>query len=53
MPDHLPRREVVHVDTCACPSGGGVLRKVGEDVSEVLDYVPGRLEVIRHVLTCH
>ena len=49
LPDHLPRREVVHVDACACPSCGGVLRKVGEDVTEVLDYVPGRFEVIRHV----
>lgn len=49
LPDHLPRREVVHAAACTCPSCGGVLRKVGEDVSEVLDYVPGRFEVIRHV----
>ena len=25
------------------------MRKVGEDVSEVLDYIPGRFEVIRHI----
>jgi len=25
------------------------LRKVGENVTEILDYVPGRFEVIRHV----
>src|SRR5260370_42091733 len=33
----------------ACPSCGGVLRRIGEDVSETLDYVPGRFKVIRHV----
>jgi transposase len=25
------------------------MRKVGEDVSEVLDYIPGRFEIIRHI----
>jgi transposase len=25
------------------------MRKVGEDISEVLDYIPGRFEVIRHI----
>jgi transposase len=49
LPEHLPRREVVHVEDCACPACGGVLRRVGEDVTEILDYVPGRFEVIRHV----
>ncbi|WP_173984721.1 IS66 family transposase [Magnetospirillum sp. SS-4] len=49
LPAHLPRREVVHAGTCACPACGGVLRQVGEDVTEILDYVPGRFEVVRHV----
>ena len=49
LPDHLPRREMVHVGACACPACGGVLRQVGEDVTEILDYLPGRFEVIRHV----
>lgn len=49
LPTHLPRREVVHAGDCTCPACGGVLRKVGEDVTEILDYVPGRFEVIRHV----
>ena len=30
---------------------GGELRKLGEDVSEVLEYVPEHLRVIRHVRT--
>lgn len=56
LPEHLPRIEIVHAPSvategCACPSCGGVAawRKVGEDVREVLEYVPGRFEVIRHV----
>ena len=49
LPAHLPRREVVHAGTCACPACGGALRQVGEDVTEILDYLPGRFEVVRHV----
>ena len=35
--------------TEACPECGGHLRQFGEDVSEVLEYVPARFRVIRHV----
>lgn len=49
LPEHLPRSEVVHDSACTCPSCGGAMRKVGEDVTEILDYVPGRFQVIRHV----
>jgi transposase len=33
---------------CTCPGCGGTLRKIGEDVTETLDYVPARFKVIRH-----
>ena len=51
LPEHLPRREERHEPaTCACPRCGCErLRKVGEDVTEILEYVPGRFEVVRHV----
>jgi transposase len=49
LPDHLPREEVRHPAACACPHCGGALRRIGEDVTETLDYVPGRFKVIRHV----
>lgn len=50
LPAHLPRETVEHgADTCACPACGGALRRLGEEVTEVLDYVPGRFRVIRHV----
>jgi transposase len=50
LPDHLPRERVVHEPALACGScGGTVLRKIGEDVTEVLEYVPSSFKVIEHV----
>ncbi|HEY3910645.1 MAG TPA: IS66 family transposase [Stellaceae bacterium] len=49
LPAHLLREEILHPAACACPHCGGVLRRIGEDVTETLDYVPGRFKVIRHV----
>lgn len=49
LPEHLPRERVVHEPACTCPQCGAAMRRIGEDVSEVLDYVPGRFKVIRHV----
>jgi transposase len=49
LPEHLPRESVTHQPQCSCPECGGTLRPLGEDVSEVLEYVPGRFRVIRHV----
>ena len=50
FPEHLPRTTVVH-EPPACPTPGcdGALRKVSEDVTEILKYIPGRFEVERHV----
>jgi len=53
LPDHLPRQEIVHEPendgACTCADCGSRMAKLGEDVTEVLDYVPGRFQVIRHV----
>lgn len=49
LPEHLPRERVVHQPACSCPHCGSAMRQIGEDVSEVLDYVPARFRVIRHV----
>lgn len=49
LPEHLPREEIVHEAPCTCPACGGALRALGEDVSEMLEYVPQRYRVIRHV----
>jgi len=50
LPPHLPREEVVHEPdkSCdACP--GTVLRKIGEDRTEVLEYIPSSFKVTVHV----
>src|ERR1700688_2499469 len=49
LPEALPRDVVEHAAPCACPKCGGSLRPLGEDVTEVLDYVPGAFRVTRHV----
>lgn len=49
LPAHLPRTVVVHPAACACPRCGGELSKLGEDVTEVLDYRPASFRVIRHL----
>ena len=49
LPEHLPREEMRHPAACACPHCGGALRRISEEVTETLDYVPGRFKVIRHV----
>lgn len=49
LPAALPRETVEHAAPCACPACGDALRRLGEDVTEVLDYVPGAFRVIRHV----
>jgi transposase len=49
LPEHLPRERVVHAPACTCPDCGKPMRQIGEDIAEVLDYVPARFRVIRHV----
>ena len=50
LPEHLPREVHVHMpDRDTCTACGGGLSKLGEDVSEMLEYVPASFKVIRHV----
>ena len=50
LPDHLPRQTRRHeLKETECPECQGELRKLGEDVSEMLEYVPASFVVIRHV----
>jgi transposase len=49
LPAHLPSPDNVHEPSCTCPVCGGEMRKVGEDVTRILDYIPGHFEVVRHV----
>ena len=48
LPEHLPRHDVMHdVGGSGCPCCGGALHAVGETVSEMLDWVPASLRVVR------
>ncbi len=52
LPDHLQRQTRRHEPKeTVCPECQGELRKLGEDVSEMLEYVPASFVVIRHVRT--
>jgi transposase len=49
LPANLPRREVRHEPEntiCGC---GCAMKRIGEDVAEKLDYVPGVFSVERHI----
>jgi transposase len=50
LPAHLPREVIQHEpgQDC-CPDCNGALRLFGEDVAEILEYIPANFKVIRHV----
>ena len=52
LPAQLPRREIHHEPdstTCRTPGCGCQMKRIGEDVAEKLDYVPGVFSVERHI----
>jgi transposase len=50
LPDHLPRETVVHEPERVCDCcDRSKLACLGEDTTEVLEKIPARLKVIRHV----
>jgi transposase len=55
LPDHLPRDEQVIAPGESCGRCGGKLKRLGEDVTEELEYIPGRFRVnriVRPKLSC-
>jgi transposase len=56
IPDHIPRMEVeLTPGDTECARCGGKLRRLGEDVTEELEHVPGRFivnRIVRPRLTC-
>ena len=48
LPAHLVREDLrIDLEHQACPCCGGELHAIGETVSEMLDHIPARLQVIR------
>ena len=55
LPDHLPREETILTPGERCMDCGGRLKRLGEDVTEELEYIPGRFvvkRIVRPRLTC-
>ena len=49
LPEELPRIEEVHdIENKICACGCG-LKRIGEEVSEQLDIIPAKMQVIRHI----
>lgn len=49
LPESLPRNEEVLSPGDACSACGGALKTLGEDITEELEYLPGRFVVNRFV----
>jgi transposase len=49
LPEQLPRERIIYPAPSACPCCGGVLHKIGEDVTETLELIPRQWKVIQHV----
>ena len=49
LPSSFPRREIRHEPDHTQCSCGCTLERIGEDVSEKLDYTPGVFQVERHI----
>ena len=48
LPDHLQRVDRLEdIAPAACPCCGGAVHTIGESISEMLDYVPARIRVLR------
>jgi zinc-finger binding domain of transposase IS66/Transposase C of IS166 homeodomain len=49
LPERLPRERIVYPAPASCPCCGGVLHKIGEDVTETLELIPRQWKVVQHV----
>lgn len=56
LPDHLERQSEVLSPGETCSDCGGTLRALGEDVTQELEYIPGRFvirEIVRPRMACN
>ena len=49
LPANLPRTDIHHEPACTMCQCGCQLKRIGQDVAEKLDYVPGVFSVQRHI----
>ena len=56
LPDHLERQSEVLSPGETCADCGGTMRALGEDVTQELEYIPGRFvvrEIVRPRMACN
>ena len=56
LPEHLDRQTEVLTPGDICPECGSALRPLGEDITQELEYVPGRFvirEIVRPRMACN
>jgi transposase len=52
LPEWIPRVEILHdlpEDEKQCADDGTTLERIGEEISEQLEFIPAKLRVLRHV----
>jgi transposase len=52
LPDYIERVEVLHdlpEEEKVCPHDGTALERIGEEISEQLDVIPAKVQVLRHI----
>jgi transposase len=52
LPDYIERVEVLHdlpEEEKLCPHDGTALQRIGEEISEQLDVIPAKVQVLRHI----
>ena len=52
LPEHLPRQRIEYelsAEELPCPDCGHLRVKIGEEVSEQLEYIPASMQVLQHV----
>ena len=52
LPDWIPRVEILHDlpdEQKVCGEDGTALERIGEEISEQLEFIPAKLRVLRHV----
>ena len=52
LPDNLPRIDIIHElneGERVCPHDGNLLREIGDEISEQLDIIPAKIQVLHHI----
>lgn len=52
IPDNIPREEIIYDlpdEDKICPHDGAVLKEIGEETHEQLEFIPAQIKALRHI----